>query len=58
MDDFQIAAIQQAGLVGFETKPWKSAAYLLERVQVALGDKPSLIRHRILRVPIEAKGDA
>lgn len=54
--DFQITAIRQAGLVGFETKPWKSAAYLLERVQVALGDKRSSIRSRVLRIPLQGPG--
>ena len=56
--DFQIAAIQQCGDVRFLTKPWKSAAGVVEQIQIMLGDRESSIHRRILRVPIAPRGDA
>ena len=50
--DFQIAAIQQCGLVNFLTKPWNSSAAVVEQIQVMLGDRKSSIREWRLRVPL------
>ncbi len=50
--DFQVAAIQQCGLVSFLTTPWKSNAELVEKVQVLLGDRKSSIRNWVLRMPM------
>ena len=50
--DFQVAAIQQCGLVSFLTTPWKSNAELAEKVQVLLGDRKSFIRNWVFRMPI------
>ncbi len=50
--DFQIAAIQQGGLVSFLTKPWDSSAAVVEQIQVMLGDRKSSIREWRLRVPL------
>lgn len=52
--DFQIAAIQQCGLVSFLTKPWGSPPAVIEQIQVMLGDRKSSIRHHVLRIPISS----
>jgi DNA-binding NtrC family response regulator len=50
--DFQIAAIQQCGLVSFLTKPCGSSVAVVEQIQVMLGDQKSSIHQRILRIPL------
>jgi len=50
--EFQIAAIQQCGLVNFLTKPWGSPAAVTEQIQVMLDDRKSSIRQWVLRVPL------
>lgn len=50
--DFQLAVIQQCGLVSFFTKPWGPTAAVVEQIQVMLGDRKSSIRQWVLRMPI------
>ena len=47
--DFQAAAVQQGGVLGFITKPWNPDR-VIEDIQILLGDKRDPIRRRILEI--------
>lgn len=49
--DFQMAAIQQCGLVCFLTKPRGSLEAVVEQIEVVLGDRESSIHQWVLRMP-------